>query len=103
MAGTVEPWVAAVGAVPGVIGLLGAAAAFWRTGVRAGRIEQRLAEVESDVASMKDLGKDVATINERTKNTDDNMKAMRDDVGRITGALLQDRSFAPEARPRRSR
>lgn len=59
----------------------------------------RLARVEQDVRDLKDVSKDVAIIGERTKNTDDNVKAMREDIGRITGHLLEEgRTFQ---KPRR--
>jgi hypothetical protein len=47
----------------------------------------------------------MATVLERTENTADSVKQMREDLGRITGYLLDEaRSFngnAPPARPRR--
>lgn len=103
MAGTVEPsWVVALGAVPGVLGLLGGAVAFWRSGVRAGHLEQRLADVEKDVADMKGMGETVARIDERTKGTQVEMTGLRAAVDRFVEVVLQERrSFSAETPPRR--
>lgn len=64
---------------------------------------QRLSQVEADVAKLSDLKSQMATVEERTKNTADNMNFMREDVSKITAHLLDEsRTFAPAA-PRRAR
>lgn len=111
MAGTVEPWVVWLGAVPGALGLAGGVTAFWRSGVRAGRLEQRLAnvvqdlqKVEQDVADMKKLGETVARIDERTMATATETTGIRGAMDRLVENLLQERrpfADAPSSRPRR--
>lgn len=100
MAGTVQTWVEIIGAGSGVVGLIGAAAAFWRTGVRAGRIEQRLTDVEKDVADMKGMGETLARVDERTKGTQVEMTGLRAAVDRFVEVVLQERrSFSGDAAP----
>lgn len=85
----------AIGSIPGILALAGGLVGY-------GRAMQRLTRVEQDVKDLKDVGKEVAVIGERTKNTDDNVRAMRDDVGRITGHLLDEkRTFDVKPPPRR--
>lgn len=64
---------------------------------------QRLTQVEADVAKLSDLKSQMATVEERTGNMVQNMKEMREDMGRITGYILDEaRNFTrPEATPRR--
>lgn len=66
---------------------------------------QRLAQVEADVAKLSDLKSQMATVEERTGNMAENMRQMKDDLGRLTGYLLDEaRTFArPVAPSRRSR
>lgn len=83
------------GGIPSILGIGGLAVAL-------GRAMQRLTTVERDVARLSDLGAKVATIEERTKNTAENMNAMRQDVSKITSHLLDEgRSFSPAQPPRR--
>lgn len=66
---------------------------------------QRLSTVERDVAKLGDLGEKVAVIEERTRNSASSMDAIRTDVSKITGHLLDEpRTFAstPRGRPRGS-
>lgn len=65
---------------------------------------QRLSQVEADVAKLSDLKSQMATVEERTKNTADDMKAMREDLGRITTHLLDEsRTFIRQASSRSRR
>lgn len=64
---------------------------------------QRLTQVEADVAKLADLKSQMATVEERTKNTAENVAGIREDVSKITSHLLDEgRSFAHQP-PRRSR
>lgn len=73
--------VAIFGAVPGLLALAGGLLAM-------GRLTQRLATVERDVQDMKTVTAKVAVIEERTKNTDDNVKAIRSGMANLTDTLL---------------
>jgi hypothetical protein len=81
-----------IGAIPGCIALAGVAVSY-------GRAMQRISAVERAVEKLSDLGARVSTIEERTKNTADNMNLMRADVSKITGFLLDEgRSFSAPKR-----
>lgn len=87
-------WVAAivagVGSIPGIAALVGAF--FWF-----GRLSARLDAVENDLGDLKGIGREVATIAERTKNTDELVKGVAGDIRAITGHLLDEgRGFARE-------
>jgi flagellar basal body-associated protein FliL len=88
---TVQSWVStAIAAVPGIVALIGAF--FWF-----GQLSARLKAVETDVSELKGIGREVATIAERTKNTDDSMKVMAGDIRAVTRNLLDEgRTFARE-------
>lgn len=73
--------VATLGAVPGMLALAGGL-------VTLGRLTQRLNTVERDVQDMKTVTAKVAVIEERTKNTDDNVKAIRSGMANLTDTLL---------------
>lgn len=86
------PWlaitIALVGAIPGILGLGGSF-------VWIGRTNQRLSQVEQDLRDLKDIGKEVATISERTKNTAEGVAQQAGDLRRITDHFLDEsRSFA---------
>lgn len=71
----------AVGGFSGVLGLLGAAVGY-------GRLQQRLLTVEHDVGKLGDLTSKVSRIDERTKNTDVNVRDLKESIGDLTRALL---------------
>lgn len=86
--------VAVIGAIPGLLALAGGL-------VTLGRLTQRLATVERDVGKALDAVSAVAVIEERTKNTADNVKAIRDSMANLTDTLLartfeELRSFRPK-------
>lgn len=85
---------AAIGAIPGLIALAGSLIGF-------GKLTQRLKHVEQEVDEMKGVVAKVSVIEERTRNTDDNVKAIRGSMGSLTETLLQKafdeiRSFRPK-------
>lgn len=60
---------------------------------------QRLATVEHELESVKDLKSKVAVIEERTRNTDNNVTAMRDNLARLTDHLIDEgRTFGKALR-----
>lgn len=73
--------VAVAGAIPGILALAASL-------VGLGRLTQRLQNVETDVAGMKDAVAKVGVIEERTRNTDDNVKNIRDKLDAMTDTLL---------------
>lgn len=80
----------ALASVPGITALVGSW--FWL-----GRLSQRMTTVERDLADLKDIKAEVATIGERTKHTDDNVKGVAGDLRLITRHLLDEsRTFARE-------
>ena len=84
---TLGEWLATV---PGVMGMLGAAGVF-------GALRARVSVLEQDVRDLKDIKAEVATIAERTKNTNDAVGRQAGDLSRITDHLLNEaRSFASE-------
>lgn len=74
--------IAVVGAVPGVLALLGSAVAF-------GRLQQRLTDVEKSVERLKDLADKVTRIDERTYHTGTDVADIRQNVKALTEALLR--------------
>lgn len=88
--------VGAFGAIPGILALAGSLIGF-------GRMTQRLQTVERDVGEMKVVTAKVAVIEERTKNTDDNVKEVRNTLAAVTETLLsaamtEIRSYKPPGR-----
>lgn len=73
--------VGALGAIPGLLALAGSLIGF-------GRLTQRLQNVERDMAEMKVVTAKVGVIEERTKNTDENVKNIRDSLSTMTETLL---------------
>lgn len=87
MATDVQIAIAAVGAIPGVVALIGCAVGY-------GRLVQRLQTVERDLAEVKDLKEKVSAIDERTKNTQADVRDVKTDVGRLVEHMLgEQRSF----------
>ncbi len=78
-------WEIAVGAGPGVLALAGSLIGF-------GRLTQRLKAVEDDVHEMKAVVAQVGVIEERTKNTAEDVKEIRSGMSSLTQTLL-DRTF----------
>jgi hypothetical protein len=80
--------IAAFGALPGIGAAIGAF--FWF-----GRLSARLDAVEHELTDLKDIGREVATIAERTKNTADTVNGIGTDVRAVTRHLLDEgRVFA---------
>ncbi len=75
----------AIGAVPGLLALAGSLVGF-------GRLTQRLIRVEKDVDEMKAAVAQIGAMDERTKNTAEDVKEIRSGLGGLTQTLL-DRTF----------
>lgn len=84
MSQAVQNWLSAI---PGVIALFGAAAAY-------GSMRARMAQLEKDMEPVKKLAQDVARIDERTKLTQGDVKDVKESVERlVTRFLDEDRTF----------
>jgi hypothetical protein len=94
-----------VGAIPGCIALGAALVGYGKLMQEVRGLASRVKTVEVDVGKLSDLKSQMATIEERTHNTADNVKRMADDMSRITSYLLDEaRSFNGNGiPPRRSR
>lgn len=76
-------WGLALGAVPGLLALLGAAVGY-------GRLTQRLATVETKMTKVENLANDVARIDERTLNTAKGVEAIDGKLTVVTEHLLSE-------------
>lgn len=74
--------IATAGAIPGVLAL-GSMLVGW------GKLTQRLNTVERDVADMKTVTAKVGVIEERTRNTAENVQAIRDGLDHMHQVLIQ--------------
>lgn len=86
--------ISTLGGVSGVVALAGALVGY-------GRLQQRLNTVERDLAKLSELSDKVTRIDERTKNTDENVRELKGSMQELTSALLQ--SVAPHIPGARAR
>lgn len=85
--------VAAAGAIPGFLAL-GSVLVGW------GRLTERLKTVEREIADARAILSKVGVIEERTKNTADNVQAIRDGFDQLSATVIERafgelRSFRP--------
>lgn len=79
-----------IGAVPGIAALAAIAVAW-------GRLGQRVKVLEEQMRSLTDVPAQLATIEERTRNTKDMVQAMDHKMGEFLVALLTDARAFREA------
>lgn len=83
--------------IPGVLALIAASVGY-------GRLVQRIATMERDVAEVKKLSDRVTAIDERTKNMKEDVADVKDAVGKLVDRFIDEgRHFAPPTPPPRRR